>query len=189
MRKSNISIGILALALTLIPYGTAEILSSYGFIAVFVAACAFRYQESEHEYLSNLHDLSEQMEQMLVLVVFLLIGIYLTSGFIQDFQWYMIPAAIATVFLIRPVSGLLGLIDISLPWEKKVVISFFGIRGVGSVYYLMYALYHADFQAAGEVLALVTVIIIVSVLVHGLLAKPAVEWIQRVKKRKRMDER
>ena len=86
MRKSNISIGILALALTLIPYGTAEILSSYGFIAVFVAACAFRYQESEHEYLSNLHYLSEQLEQMLVLIVFLLIGIYLTSGFIQDFQ-------------------------------------------------------------------------------------------------------
>jgi len=182
MRKSNISIGILALALTLIPYGTAEILSSYGFIAVFVAACTFRYQESEHEYLSNLHDLSEQMEQMLVLVVFLLIGIYLTSGFIQDFQWYMIPAAIATIFVIRPTSGLLGLIDTSLPWEKKIVISFFGIRGVGSVYYLMYALYHADFQASGEVLALVTVIIIISVLVHGLLAKPAIEWVQRVKK-------
>ena len=95
----------------------------------------------------------------------------------------MIPVAIATIFIIRPASGLLGLIDISLPWEKKVLISFFGIRGVGSVYYLMYALYHADFQAAGEVLALVTLIIIVSLLIHGLLAKPAVEWIQRVKKR------
>ena len=184
VRKSNISIGILALSLTLIPYGVAEILSSYGFIAVFVAACAFRYLESEHEYLPNLHDLSEQMEQILVLVVFLLIGIYLTSGFIHDFQWYMIPAALATIFLIRPVSGLLGLIDISLPLEKKMVISFFGIRGVGSVYYLMYALYHADFQAAGEVLALVTVIIIVSVVVHGILAKTAVKWVQRVKNRK-----
>ena len=46
----------------------------------------------------------------------------------------------------------------------------------------MYALYHADFQAAREVLALVTVIIIISVVVHGLLAKPAIDWINRVKK-------
>lgn len=189
IRKSNISIGIMALALTLIPYGTAEILGSYGFIAVFVAACTFRYQESEHEYLPNLHDLSEQMEQILVLVVFLLIGVYLTSGFINDFQWYMIPAAIATVFVIRPISGLIGLTDLSLPKEKKIVISFFGIRGVGSVYYLMYALYHADFQGAGEVLALVTIIIIISIMIHGLLAKPAVEWIHRVKKRDESNQR
>ena len=182
IRKSNISIGIIALALTLIPYGAAEILSSYGFIAVFVAACTFRYQESEHEYLPTLHDLSEQMEQILVLLVFLLIGIYLTSGFIHDFQWYMIPTALATIFLIRPLAGILGIMDLSLPWQKKTVISFFGIRGVGSVYYLMYALYHADFHQAGEVLALVTVIIIISVIVHGLLAKPAIDWINRVKK-------
>jgi len=121
--------------------------------------------------------------------VFLLIGVYLTSGFINDFQWYMIPAAIATVFVIRPISGLIGLTDLSLPKEKKIVISFFGIRGVGSVYYLMYALYHADFQGAGEVLALVTIIIIISIMIHGLLAKPAVEWIHRVKKRDESNQR
>ncbi len=182
VQRTEISIGIIVLGLTLIPYGTAEILNGYGFIAVFVAACAFRYQEKEHEYLSNLHDLSEQMEQIMVLPVFLLLGLYLTSGFIHDFQWYMVPAALVTIFLIRPLSGLLGLMDISLPWQKKVVISFFGIRGVGSVYYLMYAFYHADFEKAGELMALVTLIIIFSVAIHGLLAKSAMDWIHRVKK-------
>lgn len=179
--KSEISISIAVLALTLIPYGTAEIAGSYGFIAVFVAACTFRYLEAQHVYLPLLHNFSEELEKIMILVVFLLIGMYLTSGFVVHFRWYMVPATMACIFLIRPVSGLIGLMGTSLPIKKKMVISFFGIRGVGSAYYLMYALYHAEFERAGELLALVTMIIIFSVIVHGLLAKPAIEWIQDVK--------
>ncbi len=171
-------VGIISISLTLVPYGAAELLNSYGFIAVFVAACTFRHQEVEHEYLPILHDFSKELEQILVLMVFVLLGMYLVGGFVQDFRWYMIPAALATIFVIRPVSSMIAIADMGLPIKNKLAVSFFGIRGVGSVYYLMYALYHAEFQGAGELTALVTVIIILSVLIHGLLAGPAMEWVE-----------
>ncbi len=172
-------IGIISISLTLVPYGAAELLNSYGFIAVFVAACTFRQQEVEHEYLPILHDFSKELEQILVLIVFVLLGIYLTGGFVQDFRWYMIPVALVAIFVIRPVSSMVAIADIDLPIKNKLAVSFFGIRGVGSVYYLMYAVYHAEFQGARELIASVTVIIILSVLIHGLLAGPAMEWLEK----------
>lgn len=48
---AKITTGILAMSLTLIPYGLTELAHGYGFIAVFVAACVFRKQESSHKYL------------------------------------------------------------------------------------------------------------------------------------------
>ncbi len=175
--KSKMSIGLAVIGLTLIPYGVAEILESYGFIAVFIAACTFKQQESGHEYLSMLHDFSEELEQIFILIVFMLIGVYLASGFTSHFHWYMIPVALVAIFVMRPLSGLLSLAGASLSLQKKLTISFFGIRGVGSIYYMMYAMHHASFKGAEDVLALVTVIIILSVLIHGIISKPVMEYL------------
>ena len=174
----NASKGIIALSLTLVPYGTTELMGGYGFIAVFAAACAFRYQEMAHEYIPILHDFSEELEEILVVAIFVILGIYLTSDFLNDFRWYMIPVALVFLFLIRPITGFAGMIDQRVSWRKKLIISFFGIRGIGSLYYLMFAMHHADFERAGEVLALVTLVIVLSVLIHGILAKPAMKWIE-----------
>lgn len=174
-QSSKLSVGLLSLSLTLFPYGLAEIIHSYGFIAVFVAACTFRYQESANEYLNVLHDFSEEIESILVAILFTYIGIYLSQSFIDDFQWYMIPAAILIVFIIRPLTGYLSLIGTELPEEKKLIISFYGIRGIGSVYYLLYAFYHASFEDAKEALALVMVVILLSVVAHGLSARPVMK--------------
>lgn len=84
--ESAISIGLLSLSLTLFPYGIAEMVHSYGFIAVFVAACTFRNQEKEHKYLKILHDFSEEMETILVAVLFTIAGIYLSRHFLNDFH-------------------------------------------------------------------------------------------------------
>lgn len=177
---SIIALGILSISLTLLPYGLAELVNSYGFIAVFMAACVFRYQESAHEYLTAMHDFSEQMERILVAVLFTLIGVYLSHDFWGDFQWYMIPAALVVLLLIRPVAGLVGLLGTNLPQTKKRIIAFFGIRGIGSIYYLLYAFYHADFPQAGEALALTMVVVVTSVFIHGLSARPVINrWLPR----------
>ncbi|MBW6498465.1 MAG: sodium:proton antiporter [Bacteroidales bacterium] len=171
---SQVTIGLLALSLTLLPYAIAEVLNSYGFIAVFVAACSFRYQETTEEYLDILHDFSEEMERVLVAVLFTLLGMYISKHFLQDFQWYMIPAALFILFVVRPLAVMIGLIGTPLPRTKKFIISFYGIRGIGSIYYLLYAFYHAGFDQAREILALVTVVIISSVFIHGLSARPVI---------------
>ncbi|MGO1966183.1 MAG: cation:proton antiporter, partial [Moraxellaceae bacterium] len=61
-----ISQGYVVIALTLVAYGLAEIVNSYGFIAVFVAAFAFRRSEHEHHYHQKLHDFAEQSENLLM---------------------------------------------------------------------------------------------------------------------------
>ncbi|MDW7731444.1 MAG: cation:proton antiporter [Methanolobus sp.] len=170
--SSAISVGLLTLSLTLLPYGLAELLNSYGFITVFVAACAFRYQETTHEYLSILHDFSEEIERTLVVILFTMLGIYISHGFPGDFQWYMVPAALFVLIIIRPLAGLIGLAGTNLKRSRKYIISFYGIRGIGSIYYVLYALDHAGFEKSREALALVTTVIVISVFIHGLSARP-----------------
>lgn len=111
------------------------------------------------------------MERILVAVLFTVAGIYISHDFLTDFQWYMIPASLFILLIIRPVSGLTGLLGTPLSGIKKQIISFYGIRGIGSIYYLLYAFYHARFEQAGEVLALTVVVIIFSVFIHGLSAR------------------
>jgi len=173
--SSAISVGMLTVSLTLLPYGLAEILNSYGFITVFVAACTFRYQETTHEYLNVLHDFSEEIERTLVVILFTILGIYISHGFTTDFQLYMLPAALFIVLIIRPLTGLIGLAGTKLRRSRKYIISFYGIRGIGSIYYLLYAFDHAGFEQSREVLALVTTVIILSVFIHGLSARPVMD--------------
>lgn len=170
-----LTVGLLSLSLTLLPYGLAEILGGYGFITVFVGACVFRQIESEHQYLIYLHDFSEEMEKILVVILFTVAGIYLSHHFLDDFEWYMIPAALVILLIIRPLSGMIALFGSKLPLVNRGIISFFGIRGIGSVYYLLYAFYHADFPQQNEALALVVTVIVLSVVMHGLLARPVMK--------------
>ncbi len=89
----------------------------------------------------------------------------------------MIPAALTGIFVIRPLTGWIALHQTPLTNRGKIVISFFGIRGIGSLFYLFYALYITDFEKQNEVLALVMLIIIFSVFIHGIMAIPAIAWL------------
>jgi NhaP-type Na+/H+ or K+/H+ antiporter len=87
------------------------------------------------------------------------------------------PAALFILLAIRPVAGLLGMAGAGLPREKNFIIACFGIRGIGSIYYLLYALYQVNIPQAKELLALTTTVVIFSVFIHGLAAKPVMrKW-------------
>ena len=168
--------GILALSLTLVPYGLAELASSYGFIAVFVAACVFRQYECGHDYQMKLHNFSQEMEGGLVAVLMFLIGAYAVTGIFQHMTPTLWLVALAIIFVVRPAAGLIGLVGAGLPRGKRWVIAFFGIRGIGSIYYLAYAVFHAEFPGAMTVWALVLAVVIISVLIHGLSARLVMQW-------------
>lgn len=163
--------GILALCLTLLPYGAAELASGYGFIAVFVAACAFRQYECGHEYQSLLHDFSQEMERLLVAVLMFLIGAFAVRGALAPLSPAMGLMALALVFLVRPLAGIAALPGLGLPRAEQWALAFFGIRGIGSLYYLAYAIDHAPFPEAEALWALVLATVILSVLVHGIAAR------------------
>jgi sodium/hydrogen antiporter len=181
--------GSIALSLTLLPYALAELTAGYGFISVFVAACTFRQQESRHHYQQILHDFSEEMERILVAILMFLIGAYIASGALGPLTWQGVLVALAVIFLVRPLAGMLSFAGHPLPSWDKWVLSFYGIRGIGSLYYLGYALHRTDFEQAKELWAVVLLIIVISVVVHGLSAKPVMAALDRRSQRKNATKR
>lgn len=171
---------ILALALTLASYGVAELVHTYGFIAVFVTAVVIRDAERTHDVHDHLHEGAHQLELLAMSLVVLLLGAALADGLWQAITWPMVLAAVLLVFVARPVAGLAGLLghrDL-LPAERGMV-AFFGIRGLGSLYYLAYGINHADFGDATGLWALMATVVVLSLVVHGLSARPAMRWLER----------
>ena len=173
LRLSEHSEGFVALAATFFTYGVAEVAQAYGFIAVFVAACTIRAAERAHGYHQVLHNFIEQVERLAVAWLLLLVGGALVTGAVGEFGWSSVIVAIAVVFVIRPLAAWLSLLGGRTGRRERLVISFFGIRGIGSLYYLAYALGAASFVVPeDELWSVVLSTVVLSVVVHGVTATP-----------------
>lgn len=171
--------GVFAITLVFFPYSIAELFSSYGFISVFVAACIFRQQQPNHDYQKRVHQFSITMEQLLEGVLMLMIGGYIVFGILKPLTLPMVLVALVVLFLVRPITGIIALVGNDLSWPTKCVISFFGIRGIGSLYYLTYGIYIADFPQADELWAITILIITISVFIHGVSAKQVMDAVDK----------
>lgn len=172
--------GIAAPALTLIPYAATELVNGYGFIAVFVAAVTLRNRERDHEYHRTLHDLSENVERLLMAFALVLLGGAIVGGLLRPLTWPAAIVGLAFLFLVRPAAGLIGLLGNGMRFREKAAISFFGIRGFGSVYYLAYALNEANFRQERFLWSIVGWVIVASILVHGVSAAPVMRRVGKV---------
>ena len=164
--------GLVALAATLIAYGAAELVNSYGFLAVFVSAVAVRNYEREHEYHKVLHDFAEESERLLMIALLALLGGAIWGGLLRPLTWQMVLIGVVLVLAVRPLAGLAGLAASGESRPEKLAISFFGIRGIGSLYYLSYGLNHANFPEAATLWAMTAFVVVLSVVVHGVTVRP-----------------
>lgn len=178
-RKVNLNDGFIAIAAALVVFGLVELVHGYGFIAVFVASVTFRNYEMNHDFHKDLHRFSDQTERILVAVVLLVFGGSLVAGILDALRWPLAALAIGFIFVIRPVSGLLALSGTPLHIKEKLGISFYGIRGIGSFYYLAFALNEAQFSHSKELWSITAFIALISVLVHGLTATRAMESLEK----------
>lgn len=170
--------GFIALAATLLIYGFTELIHAYGFIAVFVGAVTLRNYEMRHEFHTQLHSFTDQIERILVAIVLMLFGGSLVSGILEDLSGQMVLIGIVFVLLVRPLAGYLALIGTGLHKIKRLSISFFGIKGIGSFFYLSFALVETDFAQAGEIWALAAFTVLVSLVVHGSTATHSMNQIE-----------
>ncbi|RZA33748.1 MAG: sodium:proton antiporter [Lysobacteraceae bacterium] len=177
--------GLTALAITLLVYGVAELCQAYGFLAVFVAALVIRQQERDHDYHATLDLFAHQCEKLLMGLLLLLLGGAVASGILQALSWREVVFALAFVLLVRPLSGWLGLLGTQLPTRERWIIAVFGVRGIGSLYYLAFATHHADFGNTEALWAVVCLVVVLSILLHGLSAQRVLEWMDRRRGRKR----
>lgn len=171
--------GLIAVAAAFISYGVTEILHCYGFLAVFVTALSFRHAHREHDFQREMHDVTEQVERLAMMILLLLFGGALVSGLLAPLTWVDVGLAMAIIFIVRPAAGLIGLMGSPIDRGEKLTLAFFGIRGVGSIYYVAYALNHADFPAAERLWAIVGLVILMSILLHGLTVTPIMRRLDR----------
>lgn len=171
--------GAEVLGATLLVYGLTELLNGYGFIAVFVAALVVRHYERSHEYNQALHDFSAVTERLAMAVLLTLFGGALVTGLLTPLTPTMAVTGLVLVFVLRPLAGALGMVGASVERDERSAIAFFGIRGVGSFYYLAYALNQTGFAQQHRLWALVGFVVLVSVVVHGIAATPVMDVLSR----------
>ncbi len=166
--------GWAAIGAVLAIYGVAQLAGTYGFLAAFAGGIAFRRRERDHEYNVGVHAGAETLERVLELAMILLLGSLVTLtglGVPGPAGW-----ALAAVLLlaIRPLASLVALGPSGLDGPERLWVGWFGVRGVGSLYYAAAALGSGILSAReGEVVMwTVVVVVCVSIVAHGVTSAP-----------------
>ncbi|SJM38090.1 K(+)/H(+) antiporter NhaP2 [Psychrobacter pasteurii] len=136
-KETALSQGYVIIAITLLAYGLAEFIHGYGFIAVFVAAFAFRRTQHRHDYHEELHDFAEQSEGLLMSLVLVIFGMALGQGLSSgvELTWQVYAVSLIILLLVRPLAGWIGLAGLNLPHKERFTIASLGIRGTGQSHY------------------------------------------------------
>ncbi|MDQ0925118.1 NhaP-type Na+/H+ or K+/H+ antiporter [Pseudarthrobacter sp. W1I19] len=185
LRVSNHSEGFVALAATFLAYGVTEVVEGYGFIAVFVCAVTIHAAERTHGYHRVLHSYVEQLERLLTVVILVLLGGAIARGLLAGIGWAEVLVALAFLLVVRPLAGWLGLLGGKTGPRERIALSFFGIRGIGSLYYLSYALGKGQFAGQAEWLwAFVGLVVALSIVIHGATTSPLMNRLDRLRIKK-----
>jgi len=166
--------GVIAFAGVLVAYGATELLEGYGFIAAFASGYTLRRHETEHHFHRHLHDFSESMEHALTAILLVALGAAIPTLW-AHFDWTLAAIGLALIFVIRPLIGWAALQNTNFKGRERAVVAFYGVRGIGSIYYLAYAGSHMELVDEYQLWATIAFTIFVSTIVHGLTAGLAVE--------------
>lgn len=199
--KHELMDDFLGLGLIGVVYGVSVLLHAWGFLAVFFAAVALRQTElklarmptgvgvssassvrpatareagPEPEPPATVSEGSlvfkEHLERLSEVVLILLIG---GTLFLDSWNLKAVLLALFLFVVARPVSVLISLIGMRSSWRIKAMTGWFGVRGIGSLYYLMYAIQHGLPEAlALELIQLTLIVVALSILLHGISVKP-----------------
>jgi NhaP-type Na+/H+ or K+/H+ antiporter len=193
----------LGLGLIGVVYGLSVWVDAWGFLAVFFAAVALRQTELklagtdpdrvdpdqprtdriEPEAANEGLDgepaptvsggslvFKEHLERLSELMLVLLIG---GTLFLDSWSWRAVGLALFLFVVARPVSVFIGLLGTRTLWPTRGMVGWFGVRGIGSLYYLMFAIQHGlPEDLAMDLIQLTLIAVSLSILVHGTSVKP-----------------
>ena len=180
-----------ALAAIMCSYGLTELAGGYGFLSVFLTGLVLRHSERGHGYHAEMHEFVERLEQILTLIMLLLVGAACTNGLLSHADWRSVLVALALVLVIRPLAGWISLLGrrddkekaVGLTKNERWVTSFYGVRGIGSIFYIAYAADHADFHGVEWLWSTIALTIIISVVVHGASVTPVMHKLDAHRRR------
>ncbi len=169
-----------ALSTVLLTYAGAEIIHGYGFLAVFIAGVVMRYRYLKPEQSASQLRFMERIEKLTEVGTILLLGSLLRIEPMQRFAGPGLLITTTLLLVIRPLGAWVSTIGLPIHPATRWLFGWFGIRGVGSLYYLTYALSNGLRGEPGELIAWVTfIVLVVSVTVHGISATPLMRWYER----------
>ena len=175
--------GFLSLSATLATYGITELLHGYGFIAVFVAGLTLSSVEEEHKYNVEMHDFVYQMERIAMVILLVLFGGSIVTGILGYLTWQGALVGLVFLFFIRPITALPSVLGTYSTVKERLAICFFGIRGIGSFFYLAFALDKINFAEANELWSVVGFIVMVSIILHGITATKVIQMLDLERKK------
>lgn len=204
----------LGLGLIGLVYGLSVQVHAWGFLAVFFAAVALRQTElklantpkpspDSRSALEVRHtdstnpdpDVSptvsqgalifkEHLERLSELMLVLLLG---GTLYPDSWSWRAVGLALFLFMVARPVSVFIGLLGTRTSWRMHGMTGWFGVRGIGSLYYLMYAIQHGlPEPLALELMQLMLIVVTLSIVMHGISVKPLMGRFWRRNKRRSM---
>lgn len=200
----------LALGLIALTYGIALHAAVYGFLAVFVAGLSMRNVEravedkaalatsskappqvkveavaqakTADDMTRDVLEFAKELEKFVELAAMLVIGSLLRVEMLTPRNLLIAGALIAVA---RPVAVYLSTLGSSWTPSQRRLGAWFGIRGVGSIYYLAYASTHgAPSSEIGAIGSAVLVTVALSVIVHGISATPLMRIYQAATQRR-----
>ncbi len=207
-QKHDVFDDLVGLGLIAIVYGLSLLVNAWGFLAVFFAAVALRHTELKlaraigvkpeqlgagvAEPIASKSSSSpvppqivsaealvfkEHLERLSELLLVFLVGGMLLLDY---WNWRTLSLAAFVFVVARPVSVVIGLISTQTSWRVRGIAGWFGVRGIGSVYYLMYAIQHGIPELlAKELIQLTLIVITLSILFHGISVKPLLNLLWR----------
>lgn len=182
-RISRTGDGFVGLGVTCLTYGITELVHGYGFLAVFVAALTLRATERNHEYHADLHAFVEQVERLVMMVLLVCFGLAIAEGSVFGAaDWRIAGVAVVILLVVRPLCAGVSLVGAKVPFAESAVIAFFGIRGLGSFYYVAFALGMAEFSDTRTVWVTVCLVVLMSIVMHGITVTPVMRFLDRQRK-------
>lgn len=188
----------IALGLIGLTYGLALLSHTYGFLAVFAAGLALRRIDEPHvrpqaqatdpgkalsaaeqdasgaeapaHMMRAVERFNSQLESFAEVAIVLAVGVLVaTTRFRAEVLWF-----IPVLFLVvRPVAVYVGLLGTPVKGAQRRLMAWFGIRGIGSLYYLLYAINHQiDRALAQQLLSITLAVVVASVVAHGVSVTP-----------------
>ncbi|MFW8636278.1 cation:proton antiporter [Cribrihabitans pelagius] len=167
--------GVVALAGVLLCYGSTEMAEGYGFISVAVMGLTMRRVESGHRFHRRLHDFCETIEHALTAILLVGLGCVLPVLF-SELTPGLVLFSVLMIVVVRPLAGWLSLAGCRLERSDRLVVSVYGVRGIGSIYYLCYAGLHMEFVNEPQIWALIGLTILLSTMLHGFSVTHALKY-------------
>jgi len=112
-------------------------------------------------------------------------GALSTGNLLGALSWEGAAFGLLAIFLVRPATAWMALAGLRADPAERAVISFYGIRGIGSVYYLSYAVQRSTFEATDLLWSVVAFIVLLSIVLHGATATPAMAHLHARRKPRR----